>query len=317
MGYYRAIILFIILTTFKCGISYSQFTYNPKCRYTAVGFSLKASYFDGDIETPLQYVRPGLGVQINRRFMPRISMMAELMWLRVMGDDYSGSNLLTPNKIPYYIRNLHFRNDIKEISLSLKYDLFPSTDHYRKRPIYNLYGLIGISIFHHNPKARIYEDTTFSKRKWVALRKLETENKTYSPIQIAIPLGVGIRYKISLQWDMEVELGYRFTFTDYLDDVSGNYVDPSLLKSDLSRQMSNRSADPKSALSNGDRDLTKIEGDLGYSINNSSNYNYVENFGPGNSRGSKKGPDGIIIFNIRFLYALRGTVNCPKFREFE
>jgi hypothetical protein len=234
-----------------------------------------------------------------------------------MGDDYASSNLETPNKIPFYIRNFHFRNDIKELSFNIKYDLFPSTDHYRKRPIYNLYAAAGISFFHHNPKARIYEDTTFSSRKWVSLRPLMTENKSYSLFQISVPVAVGIRYKLSLQWDLELELAYRYTFTDYLDDVSGNYVDPALLKNDRARELSNRSAEPKSALSGKDRDLEKIENEMGYTIVNSSDYNYVEGFGPGSARGSKKGPDGIIIFNIRFLYALRGTVNCPKFREFE
>lgn len=316
MGHFYSIFwLFIVFLSLRYTGSNAQY-YNPKCRYTAVGFSLRASYFDGDIATPLQYVRPGLAVNITRRVTPRISLMSELMWVRVMGDDLTGSNLQTPNKIPLYIRNLHFRNDIKELSIGVKYDLFPSTDHYRKRPIYNLYGMIGLSLFYHNPKATVFKDSTQTKTKWVSLRSQRTENTSYSKFQLAIPLAVGIRYKLSLQWDMEVEVGYRLTFTDFLDDVSGNYPDPSTLQDDQARLLSNRSAETHSALNGNSRDLETIENALGHPVIDVGNYRYVQDFGPGTARGSKKGNDGYILFGIRFLYAIPGAVNCPKFREF-
>ncbi|MBX9851443.1 MAG: hypothetical protein K2X86_06755 [Cytophagaceae bacterium] len=315
MGLFHLIIFFILFFLGGLQSSFSQY-YNPKCRYTAIGFSIKGSYFHGDIATPLQYVRPGLSVVAVRRVTPRISLATEIMWIRVMGDDFMSSNLQTPNKINTYIRNLHFRNDIKEAAVYLKYDLFPSADHYRKRPIYNLYGVAGISFFYHNPKARVFKDTTMTKTKWLALRPLETENVRYSNFGLAIPIGVGIRYKLSLQWDMEVEVGYRYTFTDYLDDVSGQYPDPASLKDDNSRMLSNRSAEQKSALSKEQRDLEFIQSELGYSIVSGADYKYVQNFGPGNERGTAKGNDGYIIFSIRFLYAIPGIVNCPKFREF-
>ena len=315
MGLFNRIVFFTLFFSGGVQYSYSQY-YNPKCRYTAVGFSVKGSYFRGDLATPLQYVRPGLSIVAVRRFTPRISVSAELMWIRVMGDDYMSSNLQTPNKIPAYIRNLHFRNDIKEAAVYLKYDLFPSTDHYRKRPIYNLYGLAGFSFFYHNPKARIFKDTTMTKTRWVALKPLETENVKYSNFGIAIPVGVGMRYKLSLQWDMEVEVSYRYTFTDYLDDVSSQYPDPAELKDDNARMLSNRSTESKSALSKGNRDLEYMQSELGYTVVSGTDYNYIQGYGPGTSRGSVKGYDGYIIFSVRFLYAIQGTVNCPKFREF-
>jgi hypothetical protein len=298
--------------------SYSQFYYNHQCRYTAIGFSLKGSYSDGDIETPLQYVRPGLGAYVVRRVTPRFSYGAELMWIRLMGDDFSGSNLQAPNKIPLYIRNLHFRNDIKELTLFAKYDLFQTADHYRKRPVYNLYAGTGISFFYHNPKAKVLGDTgtAFTKTQWVALRQFETENVKYSNFCIAIPAMVGIRYKLSLQWDMEVEVGYRYTFTDYLDDVGSSFADPSSLKSNKARALSNRSAEEEHSLTGNLRDLDYIQNELGYSVNTSPDYSYVDGFGPGSKRESKKGDDRYIIFSVRFIYAIPGTVNCPKFREF-
>ncbi len=81
--------------------------------------------------------------------------------------------------------------------------------------------------------------------EWVSLKKLGTEGqnfsdeqraryeqvnnitlaKPYSNFQIVIPLGIGARYKVTNNIDLAIEFSYRYTFTDYLDDVSGYYVD--------------------------------------------------------------------------------------------
>ncbi|ADR21765.1 hypothetical protein MATR_06020 [Marivirga tractuosa] len=83
--------------------------------------------------------------------------------------------------------------------------------------------------------------------QWVSLRDLGTEGQffdaetraeyqdlyekelpqPYSRIQIVLPVGIGARYKLTNNLDIALEIGYRHTFTDYLDDVSGEYVDLS------------------------------------------------------------------------------------------
>ncbi|WP_375580308.1 hypothetical protein ABWH96_04530 [Marivirga tractuosa] len=83
--------------------------------------------------------------------------------------------------------------------------------------------------------------------EWVSLRDLGTEGQffdaetrqeykdlyekelpqPYSRLQIVIPVGIGARYKLTNNLDLALEIGYRHTFTDYLDDVSGEYVDLS------------------------------------------------------------------------------------------
>jgi hypothetical protein len=42
-------------------------------------------------------------------------------------------------------------------------------------------------------------------------------------------MGFGFRMGISKMWRVGIELAYVKTFTDYMDDVSGNYADPSNL----------------------------------------------------------------------------------------
>ena len=98
--------------------------------------------------------------------------------------------------------------------------------------------------------------------KWYRLKPLCTEGqgllptrKKYSSIQVAIPFGIGLRYKLgrNSMWSMGIEYGVRWTFTDYLDDVSTTYIDPDLLaayKGELAVELSNpgHSSDPSDPL---------------------------------------------------------------------
>jgi hypothetical protein len=118
-----------------------------------------------------------------------------------------------------WIRNLSFRNDIKELSFTGIFDLFENRQSFQKRPDYTPYGFLGLAAIYHNPR-------TLYNGSWVALQPLQTELvKPYSSLQVVIPMGLGFRYKLDKQWDIAFEIGWRWTFTDYLDDVSGNYVD--------------------------------------------------------------------------------------------
>ncbi|MFN6946924.1 MAG: DUF6089 family protein [Cytophagaceae bacterium] len=297
---------------FYCFIVFNAFSqnYNPRCRYTGFGLSLNSTFFQGDIGTHPSLLRPGLGLHINRQVSPRSHIMIELNWARLIGDDYISTFQNKELEHFMYTRNLHFRNDIKELAVIGQLDLIPSLDHDRKRPIYNIYFLYGLIIFHHNPKAKDVDG------RWVDLRPLRTENRQYSAINLAIPLGAGFRYKINIQWDVEFEASYRFTSTDYLDDVSRRYPFPEQLGSSRVRQLSNRSGEEVSAFSGRPRDMEFLS-ELGNQIveDEESGYRYASNHAPGTERGSRFGWDSYVMCNIRIRYNIPVTVNCPKFRE--
>jgi hypothetical protein len=77
----------------------------------------------------------------------------------------------------------------------------------------------------------------------------------YSLISVSAPLGIGVRYKLNHNFDLGLEIGYRFTMTDYLDDVGGFYADPADLgtQSALSVAMANRTLERTAAYSGKDR----------------------------------------------------------------
>src|SRR5262249_12491813 len=142
-----------------------------------------------------------------------------------------------------YVRNLSFRNRISELSVLAYFDLFENQSTYISRVKWTPYMYIGIAGFTNNPEAKapatdIQGNPLAEAGKWVKLRPLGTEGqhsqlddtdvnhgiKPYSSIQAAIPFGLGARFRINEVMDLWGDIGFRYTFTDYIDDVSRNYV---------------------------------------------------------------------------------------------
>ncbi len=143
-------------------------------------------------------------------------------------------------------RNLSFKSNITELALNYEYYFFPfqpGSGKYR----YTFYSFVGIAGFRFEPLAE-YNGITYK------LRELGTEgqgtsfNKSakYDNMALAIPFGVGFKYNIIDNFNLGIELGYRNTFTDYLDDVSKVYADKDILTDNnglISALLSDRSGE--------------------------------------------------------------------------
>jgi opacity protein-like surface antigen len=131
------------------------------------------------------------------------------------------------NRPNLQFRNLSFQSSIVEWNLLGEYTFFDIT-----RSKISPFIFAGIAAFHFNPYAF---DSTGNK---IYLKPLSTEGeglseypgrKPYNLLQFAIPLGAGIKFRVSENIVLAYEIGFRKTFTDYLDDVSTRYVDPAVL----------------------------------------------------------------------------------------
>ena len=60
---------------------------------------------------------------------------------------------------------------------------------------------------------------------WYDLQPLKTEGNKYNRFILAVPFGLGVKFNISYKVNFGFEIGARKTFTDYLDDVSSQYID--------------------------------------------------------------------------------------------
>ena len=132
-------------------------------------------------------------------------------------------------------RNLDFKSTVLEGYFAL--ELFPTMMFRRNteyEPKLRPYGLIGVGVFHFNPKGSLSDAA--GNKTWYALQPLRLEGqgmaeypdvKPYKLTQINIPIGAGIKYYVSERINLSSEILYRKTFTDYIDDVSAKYIDPN------------------------------------------------------------------------------------------
>ena len=136
------------------------------------------------------------------------------------------------------IRGINFRSPIAELSTVFIH-------HFSKERIGHLYSLRntrgtklgvkplhlgwyvfgGVGGFYYNPigEARYYNP--WGVKGEYNLRGLKTEGQSsqYSVASVCMPVGVGARHSINGSTGVKIEFGYRFTFTDYLDDTSTKF----------------------------------------------------------------------------------------------
>lgn len=94
------------------------------------------------------------------------------------------------------------------------------------------YGATGIAAFRFEPRLRI-------DGEWIEMQPLGTEGQglpgnpgPYRTTRLALPLSVGLRLALSDRVILGTEISARFTYTDYLDDVSGKLVNYPLLQAE-------------------------------------------------------------------------------------
>lgn len=236
--------------------------------YSEVGFGAGTSTYFGDLagySAPLKSLttlpRWNVGLMYTRHFTPRISARASFTWARIAGDDYTFSKDNPTGYAPQFVRNLQFRNDLKEFALIGMYDLIPAGRTPRNRPKIAPYFLLGLGLVAHNPMG--FTPKNFggdARQQWVALQPLGTEGqgqpgyaKPYSLVTVAVPVGVGFRYALSEFFNLAAEVRLTPTFSDYLDDVGSNYPNPNDLATPLAKAFSNRTQELQAARSGDDR----------------------------------------------------------------
>jgi hypothetical protein len=227
--------------------------------YSSITFGVGTSTYFGDLagyrkpfKTLTTLPRWNVGLGYTRQFTPHFAARAMFTWARITGDDYTFSKNDIEGNLPQYARNLHFRNDLKEFAITGIYNFIEDGRNSEVRAKITPYVFGGIALLAHSPEARtpVADGTgsdVYAGQQWVKLQPLHTEgqgqpgfDKPYSLVTVAIPVGFGVRYKINESFNVGAEIGFRYTFTDYLDDVgSGPYSDPATQQG-VATVMSNR-----------------------------------------------------------------------------
>lgn len=313
-------------------------------RYSYFGLSVNAMNYFGDLapsakvlSTDIGLTKPGFGIFFGHRFGPRYTIRASFNYGSIHGDDFEASDPSDSDGIFRYVRNLHFRNRIKELNIVALFDLFKNDATYVSRVQFTPYLYAGITVLHHNPQAYVGDDSGLPEAgEWVDLVDIGTEGQyatldpgdvnngiePYSKWQIAIPLGIGIRYRLNQVMDISLETGFRYLFTDYLDDVSGNYVDPGVFDNELARYLSDRSQEVNAAVSGDFRQtepyVSFVSGRQNTFIGRDGNtYTKIAGYGSEqefNVRGNDNENDLYIVTSLKVSFVIGGRFLRAKFR---
>lgn len=209
-----------------------------------------------------------------------IALRMEATYGNVQAYDSILANVKNNSEQRYY-RNLSFRSPISEIMLVAEihpFYIFGDFDEDHYPPAVSPYLVAGIGYFHFNPEA-------YLNGNWVNLQPLSTEGegfpeypnvKPYKLSQINFPVGIGARYDLSPLVNLRAEIVTRFLQTDYLDDVSGRYINPAVFANHF----------------------TGVQLTEALLLNNRAKPG-AETAHPGGIRGNPKSNDSYLTFNLK------------------
>ena len=231
------------------------------------------------------------GVFGRYKITPQLAVNTGFNYGRVKGSD---SNSQNPARVA---RNLSFQNDIFEISTRLELTLLYDNDvggrgYYN--PDFRLYGFLGVGVMKHNPKA-IYEGTNPDLAgDLLDLQPLQTEGVSYELWQFTLPAGIGLYFTHKKVHRFGWEIGYRTTFTDYIDDISTTYIYGVGDNSSLSAEMGNKTTDESL------QRAAEFAEEFGLETPNAGSYEV------GEKRGDPTNNDGYLFTQFSYSYVIKG-----------
>lgn len=196
----------------------------------------------------------------------------------------SGADSLVPS---HESRNLHFYSNVHEIRVLTYVNLLEIYHKIRPKKLVKKVDfkpgfdgpqlILGCGYFMFNPKGEL-DGTDYN------LQKLGTEGQNiasggyddpYNLWGINLKYGLAVDYNLSRQFSLQLQFVYTQTFTDYLDDVSGNYPEYDKL-------IKTTNGDIASYFAYGGRDGSVVSPDI--------------------NRGNDEKNDGFINMSIKLTY---------------
>ncbi|HQQ96814.1 MAG TPA: DUF6089 family protein [Cyclobacteriaceae bacterium] len=188
-----------------------------------------ASYF-GELSNDGDYLqaKPNFSAGFQYYISHKISIRSELTWFQLSGTD---SKALPESGRKE--RNLSFTENNFEFNAVGIIDLYRHGRSFYQRPALNFYAFGGIGLLRFNPTT-VYQGVKYD------LATLQTELTPYSRITPVIPMGLGMRFRVTPFMNISIEGGFRKTFTDYLDDVSTVHYAASKFSNPIAAALNDR-----------------------------------------------------------------------------
>jgi opacity protein-like surface antigen len=211
----RKTLIFICLTAVT-GYSSAQDVY--------LNIFAGAANYQGDLQSKrftVNQAGAALGASLVYEFSSHITLRGGFTFGKIKASDAKSESAAQIK------RNLSFESTVLEGHIAGEYHFL---NIYQRNISPYIFG--GLAFYRFNP----YTYTQNGRK--VFLQPLSTEGqglqaypdrKTYKLTQFSLPFGGGLRLAVSDNIRLGFELGFRKTFTDYLDDVSDKYADQTKL----------------------------------------------------------------------------------------
>ncbi len=246
------------------------------------GFWLGTSYYFGDLNTSYNLSLPGPagGIMARYNFNKRVCFKASANYGQVRADDALSKNVFER------ARNLNFRSNVFDAALQLEFNFLPY-NHGSEDEFFTPYVFGGFNMFTFNPQAE-YQGTYYD------LRELGTEGQfpgeEYFSVSGGLLYGLGFKVDLNYEWSINIELGARQLFTDYIDDVSTVYPDM--------RELERNRGEVAVALSDPSVIIPGVtEGKIGEE---------------GKQRGNSSNNDSYVMLGVGLVYYF-GDIRCPDY----
>lgn len=248
-----------------------------------IGITAGAAHYFGDLNTRASFNRPkpAIGLYYRKQF-------GNYVGVRLAGHyaQLGYSDIYSKNEFQN-LRNLSFNTNIWELAVMGDFNFFKFLP-YDPQYIFTPYITLGVGVVSYDPYA-------FIEGKKEFLRPLGTEGqninymgrKPYGTMAVCIPFGAGLKYNLTPNFNLTFEISHRYTFTDYLDDVSTTFA----------------GADKFSSVGNGP--TAKLLQDRSYEIDPNAILG-IE----GRQRGFAKQKDQYMIIELGISYNLT-SYRCP------
>jgi hypothetical protein len=231
----------------------------------------------------LSQTRWAVGGFARRKLNRMFSVNGGLMYMRIQGADALSTYR------PRVGRNLNFRNDMLELYVRPEFTIFQDNDlggRGRYKTDFRLFGYVGVAALYHAPKGQINREGAFYD-----LQPLRTELVDYSKLSVAIPAGIGFHFTKKRRHRFGWDMGWRTTFTDYLDDASTVYADPAALAA------------------NGGLEAVALADQSAFAYALDATLPHPNNYDEGAIRGDPTHNDSYLTMTFTYSYVLRGQSN--------
>lgn len=218
--------IYLLLVAFSAIGQASKFD-----RSKELGIALGTAYYLGELNPYRHFggdLKISAGLIYRDNLNKRWTIRGSIIYSTLGASDSESTDPMAIN------RNLSFRNTLVEgaVGVELNYFDYQISD---ERNAISPYLFLCLAMYNMKPEAEY-------NGYWYELQPLGTEGQgtsagkdKYKTAGMALPFGFGLKANIAHFMSLSLELGFRKTWSDYIDDVSTVYANPGVLAEENGR----------------------------------------------------------------------------------